>query len=326
VTDDRIRRLALFALAAAVLGTLAALVYFGFRIPDRFATQVWSAHYFHGLIPQAPFPAFSTVQVSSDASPQVREVHFYVFGSDGGGRDLLALTARAVVPSLQLVALALIARMFLGIGAGFVIATGTEPLKTIARAAGGWIAGFPYLALAVLVIQSFTGGPSTSAVPGRTRLIGFVVAIAVVGWRDIAELVASRMQWVNAQPFALGGRAMGSSGLGFFRRHAWPFVRQALTVELSFQASAVLVLLAELGFLQYYLGGFTQLFEGIGPPSPSFQLATQPELGQMMSDVRLYLLRQELAPALVPALALALAALSFELLGRAMRGKTDLPT
>jgi ABC-type dipeptide/oligopeptide/nickel transport system permease subunit len=314
------------ALAIALLASLAVLVYVGLRIPDRWATEVWSAHYFHGIIPQPPFPPLSTVQVSSGASPQVREIHFYVFGSDGGGRDLLALTARAVVPSAELVVLALIARMFLGIGAGFVIATGTEPLKTIARSAGGWIAGFPYLALAVLIIQSFTGGPSAVAVTGRTRLIGFVVAIAVVGWRDIAELVASRMQWVDAQPFALGARALGSSGLGLFRRHAWPYLRQGLTIELSFQASAVLVLLAELGFLQYYLGGFTQVSEGINQVAPSFQLATQPELGQMMSDVRLYLLRQEFAPALVPALALALAALSFELLGRALRGRTDLPT
>jgi ABC-type dipeptide/oligopeptide/nickel transport system permease subunit len=326
VSADRTRRLGLLALAAALLASLAVLVILGLRMPDQWATEVWAAHYFHGTIPQPPFPPLSTVQVSSAANPQLRDIHFYVFGSDGGGRDLLALTARAVMPSLELVVLALAARMILGIGAGFLIAAGTEPLKTIARSAGGWIAGFPYLALAVLIIQSFTGGPSTLPAPGRARLLGFVVAIAVVGWRDVAELVASRMQWVDAQPFALGARALGSSGLGLFRRHAWPYLRQALTVELSFQASAVLVLLAELGFLQYYLGGFTQVFEGINQIAPSFQLATQPELGQMMSDVRLYLLRQEFAPALVPAVTLAVAALSFELLGRALRGKTDLPT
>jgi ABC-type dipeptide/oligopeptide/nickel transport system permease subunit len=326
VSNSRVQRLVLVALAIALLASLAGMVFAGFRIPDRFATDVWAAHYFHGTIPQPPFPPLSTVEVSSANTPQLREVHFYVFGSDGGGRDLLALTARAVVPSLELVVLALIARMVLGIGAGFLIAAGDEPLKTIAASAGGWIAGFPYLALAVLIIQSFTGGPSTTAVPGRARLIGFVVAIAIVGWRDIAQLVASRMQWVDAQPFALGARAVGSSGLGLFRRHAWPYLRQALTIELSFQASAVLVLLAELGFLQYYLGGFTQVSEGINQVAPSFQLATQPELGQMMSDVRLYLLRQEFAPALVPAVTLALAALSFELLGRALRGRTDLPT
>jgi len=324
VSHRRIRPVLLLALATVLLATLAALVVIGLRIPDVWATQVWAGGFIHGTVALPPFPAFTTVDVFSSDNTPLHGSHFYLFGSDAGGRDLLAVTSRAVVPSLELVILALIGRMVLGIGAGFLIASGTEPLRTIARSVGGWIAGFPYLALAVLVIQSFTGGPSTGAVPGPTRLLAFVVAIAVVGWRDIAELVASRTQWVNAQEFALGARAVGSSGLGFFRRHTWPYLRQALTVELSFQASAVLVLLAELGFLQYYLGGFTQLFEQ--GSSPSFQLATQPELGQLMSDVRLYLLRQELGPALVPALALALAALSFELLGRALRGRTDFRT
>ena len=323
MSHRRIRPVLLLALATALLATLAAMVVIGLRIPDVWATQVWAGGFIHGTISQPPFPGLSTVEVFALDNPQLHETHFYLLGSDAGGRDLLAVTSRAVVPSLELVILALIGRMVLGIGAGFLIASGTEPLRTIARSAGGWIAGFPYLALAVLVIQSFTGGPSTVAVPGPTRLLAFVVAIAVVGWRDVAELVASRTQWVNAQEFALGARAVGSSGLGFFRRHTWPYLRQALTIELSFQASAVLVLLAELGFLQYYLGGFTQLSEGA---SASFQLATQPELGQLMSDVRLYLLRQELGPALVPALALALAALSFELLGRALRGRTDFRT
>jgi oligopeptide transport system permease protein len=324
VSNSRTQRLVLVTLAIALLATLTALIVIGLRIPDVWATQVWAGGFIHEKISLPPFPAFSTVEVFSFDNPQLHESHFFLFGSDGGGRDLFAVTSRAVVPSLELVVLALIGRMVLGVGAGFLIAAGTEPLRTIARSAGGWIAGFPYLALAVLVIQSFTGGPSTVAVPGPTRLIAFVVAIAVVGWRDVAELVASRTQWVNAQEFALGARAVGSGGLGFFRRHTWPYLRQALTVEVSFQARAVLVLLAELGFLQYYLGGFRQLFEQ--GSVPSVQLATQPELGQLMSGVRLYLLRQELAPALVPAMALALAALSFELLGRALRGRTDFRT
>jgi ABC-type dipeptide/oligopeptide/nickel transport system permease subunit len=313
----------LTALSVALLGGLAVFVVLGLRIPDEWATVVWAGGFINGNITQTPFPPLSTVNVYALDS-QAHATHFYLLGSDGGGRDLVALTARAAVPSLELVALALVARMLLGIGAGALIATGREPWRTIARSAGGWIAGFPYLALAVLVIQSFTGGPGAPAVPGRTRLIAFVVAMAIVGWRDIAELVASRMQWVNTQPFAMGARAVGSTGLGFFRRHAWPFLRQALAIELSFQASAVLVLLAELGFIQYYLGGAIQLFDE--PNNPSFALATQPELGQLLADARLYLLRQELAPALVPALALAAAALSFDLLARALRGRTEFRT
>jgi ABC-type dipeptide/oligopeptide/nickel transport system permease subunit len=248
--------------------------------------------------------------------------HYYLLGSDAGGRDLLAVTARGAIPSLELVGIALLARMLLGIIAGVLIAAGARWVRTVTRAAGGWIAGFPYLALAVLVITAFTGGPSTIAKPGIARLFGFVVAIAIVGWRDIAEVVAGRVEWVRLQPFALGAKAVGSQGFGFFRRHVWPYLRPALSVELSYQASAVLVLLAELGFLQYYLGGFTAVVE---EGSIAYRLANQPELGQLLSDVRIYAIRQQLVPALVPALALVLTALAFELLGRAFRGRADQP-
>jgi len=210
--------------------------------------------------------------------------------------------------------------------AGFGIASGSTPFRTAARAAGGWIAGFPYLALAVLVIQAFTGGPNATGQSALIRLLGFVVAISVVGWRDVAEVVAGRITWVQTQPFAMGAHAVGSSGLDFFGRHVWPYLRPALMVELSFQAAAVLVLLAELGFLQYYLGGFTILNEGDVGFVPGFTLANTPELGQLLSAVRLYALRNEYFPVLVPALALALAALAFEFIGRAFRGRADLPT
>ncbi len=315
----------LAVLAVFTLLCLSILVIAGLAIPNYWATQVWAGGFTHNTIILPPFPPLSSVHVFAADNPQANlQSHFYLLGSDAGGRDLFALTARGALPSLELVGLALVARIILGVAAGFGIALGAAPLGTIVRAAGGWIAGFPYLALAVLVIQAFTGGPSAPIEPGPMRLIAFVVAIAIVGWRDIAEVVAGRIEWVEAQPFALGARAVGSGGLGFFRRQVWPYLRPALAVEFSFQASAVLVLLAELGFLQYYIGGSIGISEEGG--GVAFHLATQPELGQLLSDVRLYELRQEFAPVLVPAVALALGALAFEILGRALRGRADLPT
>ena len=323
---ERRRSIALFALAAALLCGLTVLLIIGLMVPQRWSTQVWAGGFINNTITQTPFPPLSNVEVFPIENPPARlEKHFYLLGSDAGGRDLFALTARGALPSLELVGLALVARMLLGLLAGFGIAVGVAPLRTVARAAGGWIAGFPYLAFAVLVIQAFTGGPTAVAQPGYGRLIAFAAAIAVVGWRDIAEVVAGRIQWVEAQPFSLGARALGAGGFGLFRRHVWPYLRPALAIEMSFQASAVLVLLAELGFLQYYLGGFTAYAEDTFSVA-AFRLANQPELGQLLSDVRLYELRQIYAPVLVPAAALALAALAFEVLGRAFRGRGDLRT
>ena len=316
----------LAGLGGIILAGLAALVVVGNRISDYWATQIWAGGFIGDKVVLAPFPPNSNVELFSLSDPNNHQTHYFLLGSDAGGRDLFALVAKGALPSMELVALALAARMLLGLIAGFGIAAGSTPFRAAARAAGGWIAGFPYLALAVLVIQAFTGGPSTTGQPALIRLFGFVVAISVVGWRDVAEVVAGRITWVQSQPFAMGARAVGSSGLDFFGRHVWPYLRPALMVELSFQAAAVLVLLAELGFLQYYLGGFTILNEGDVGFVPGFTLANTPELGQLLSAVRLYALRNEYFPVLVPAFAIALAALAFEIIGRAFRGRTDLPT
>lgn len=314
----------LATLGLVILAGLAALVVIGARIPDFWATHIWAGGFINDKPVLTPFPPFSSVQVFALDDPNFHQTHYYLLGSDAGGRDLFALVAKGAMPSVLLVAIALAVRMAIGVAAGFGIASGSTWLRSAARAAGGWIAGFPYLALAVLVIQAFTGGPSVLAQPGLARTLAFVIAISIVGWRDVAEVVAGRIEWVQSQPFAMGARAVGSTGLDFFGRHVWPYLRPALMVELSFQAAAVLVLLAELGFLQYYLGGFTAYSEDTQGVA-GFHLANTPELGQLLSDVRMYALRNQFFPVLVPAFALALAALGFEIIGRAFRGRTDLP-
>src|SRR5436190_7814468 len=284
----RLRSRILAVLGVVILAGLALLVVIGAQVSDFWATHIWAGGFINNTATLAPFPAFSSVEVFSLDDPNFHQVHYYLLGSDAGGRDLFALVAKGALPSLVLVALALAGRMLIGVVAGFGIASGATVFRSTARAAGGWIAGFPYLALAVLVIQAFTGGPSTIAQPGLARTLAFVIAISIVGWRDVAEVVAGRITWVQSQPFAMGARAVGSSGLDFFGRHVWPYLRPALMVELSFQASAILVLLAELGFLQYYLGGFTVFNEGDVSFVPGFTIANTPVLGQLLPAVRLY--------------------------------------
>jgi ABC-type dipeptide/oligopeptide/nickel transport system permease subunit len=88
-----------------------------------------------------------------------------------------------------------------------------------------------------------------------------------------------------------------------------PHLRPVLTVETAFQASAVLVLLGELGYLNFFLGT---------PAVFNQVLLPQPELGQLLSVARDYILRQDWTPVLAPAGGIALLALAFELLGLAL--------
>jgi peptide/nickel transport system permease protein len=247
--------------------------------------------------------------------------HLFILGSDGGGRDMLGLLARASLPSFTLVGLVVLARTLVGVLAGFAMAAGSGVVRALSRGMGRWVAGFPYLALAIIVVQALSPSPDE-----RTTL-AFVVGMSLVGWREIAEVTARVVEGVRVQPYSEAAKALGSEGFTFLRRHVLPHLRPALATELPFQASAVLVLLGELGFLQVYLGGraipfITDTSTGHGPLTTSYRLLSSPELGQMLADARNYILKEQWLPVMMPALTLALLALAFELLGLAMRYRT----
>jgi ABC-type dipeptide/oligopeptide/nickel transport system permease subunit len=302
------------AVGVLILLGLGALLTIGLLEPLKWSTTVWTFAIGHGAhaVHLPPFSAFSTMDVF-DADNNGHGTHFYLFGSDDGGRDLLALTARGTLPSLVLVALVVVARFIIGVLAGLAMGLGNGPVRRLSRGMSRWVIGFPYLALAIIVIH---------ALSPRTKLLAFVVGMAVVGWRDVAEVVAERIEYVRSQPFAMSAQALGTRGLTFFRIHVLPHLRPALAVELPFQASAVLVLLAELGFLKVFLGGVITLSEG-EPGDQPVQLLTRPELGQLLSDAYRYILHYQFEPVLVPALTIALGALAFELIGTGLRSRME---
>jgi ABC-type dipeptide/oligopeptide/nickel transport system permease subunit len=299
----------------ALMGTLLVL---GLSVDQRWITGI----YLIGRPPgtehwQAPpFGLLTHLEVYSRGGGQLAGAHTYLLGSDAGGRDLLALIARGSLPSLAVVGAAVFGRLLVGVLAGIAMGLGSTTVRTISRGMGRWVAGFPYLALAIIVVQ---------ALSAQSRFAAFVVAMALVGWRDVAEVTAEHVEAVMLQPYASAAKALGSEGVTFFRRHVVPHLRPALAIELPFQAGAVLVLLAELGYLGVHLGKATQLFASAGGGRGQILVATlaQPELGSLLSDARTYILQEQWVPVLIPALAIGLLALTFEFIGYALRGRAD---
>jgi peptide/nickel transport system permease protein len=295
----------------AVLGLMAALVVGGLREAPYWTNDVWAGGHLSNRILLPPFPPLSNLYLFNvDLSAHAQ--HFFLLGSDGAGRDLLALVARAAIPSLELVGVVVVARFVVGTLIGMAMGFGSAIAREAAQAVGSVVIGFPYLALAAVAIQGF--------VP-KGRPLAFVVGMALVGWRDIAELVAERVEHVRSQSFAVAARALGTDGIRFFRLHVIPFLRPAIGVEFPFQVSAALVLLAELGYIQVFLGP-TIALENYG--GPATVVITKPELGQLLSLTREYVLAGQFWPAIVPALTIAVIALGFELIGTAVRGRSRL--
>lgn len=320
LTPSRRRALLLTAAALFIFGLLALMLVAGLLQPRKWSRDVWVEGIVPGSASSFKTPPYGLMSylLPYHEDGTTEGTHLFILGSDGGGRDMLGLLARGALPSLTLVALVVVARTVVGILAGFAMAAGSGPVRAVSRGMGRWVAGFPYLALAVIVVEALS--PS----PDQRTAIAFVVGMSLVGWREIAEVTARVVESVRIQPYSEAARALGSEGLTYLRRHVLPHLRPALATELPFQASAVLVLLGELGFLQVYLGGRAIPFvadtaQGHGPLTASYQLLSSPELGQMLADARNYILKEQWLPVMMPALTLALLALAFEMLGLALR-------
>ncbi|HEY8953427.1 MAG TPA: hypothetical protein VIP78_12810 [Candidatus Dormibacteraeota bacterium] len=293
-----------------LLASQLALFIYGLTVPVKWYTGIYVGGFVHGTgqIRTAPFGIFSNLDVFTLDATSAGS-HFYLLGSDPGGRDLLALVAHGAIPSLELVAIVVAARLAVGLLAGLAMGLGSRLVAGISDGIGSWIIGFPYLALAIIVIETLAP---------RGREFAFIVGMAIVGWRDIAVLVAERVEFVRTQPFSTAAESLGTRGLRFFQLHVVPFLRPVLTIEVAFQASAVLVLLAELGYLQVYIGPVIRLTQ---EGANSIPLITQPELGQLLAESRRYILYRQMEPVLVPAAAVVSLALAFELVGTALRGR-----
>ncbi len=298
------------AFGLGLVGILAALLSVGLAQPAKWYTGIYAFGLASGSQgPQLPpFGPFSNVDVWT-VEPRSVGTHFYLLGSDPAGRDLLGLVAHATIPSLELVAVVVAARLFVGLIAGLAMGLGSQLVSRISDGIGSWIIGFPYLALAIVVIETLAP---------RGKEFAFVIGMSIVGWRDIAVLVAETVERVRTQPFSTAADALGTQGLRFFQLHVVPFLRPVLTIEVAFQASAVLVLLAELGYLQVFLGPVTRLTQ-LG--DNSVPVISQLELGQLLALSRRYILYKQMDPVLVPAFAIVAMALAFELLGTALRGR-----
>lgn len=320
LTPSRQRAILLSAAAVVVFGLLAVMITAGLLQPRKWSLDIWVEGLAPGGATDFKTPPFGLMAylLPFHENGTNEGYHLYVLGSDGGGRDMLGLLARGALPSFTLVAAVVAVRTLVGVVAGFAMAAGSGLARAVSRGMGRWIAGFPYLALAIIVVQALS--PS----PDRRTTLAFIVGMSLVGWREIAEVTARVVEGVRIQPYSEAARALGSEGLTYLRRHVLPHLRPALAAELPFQASAVLVLLGELGFLQVYLGGRAIPFfiDAANNPSPlaaAYRLAPSPELGQMLADARNYILKEQWLPVMMPALTLALLALGFELLGIAMR-------
>lgn len=250
------------------------------------------------------------------AAPPFKPTLTFPWGTDQLGRDIQALVLAGAGRTLSLAFFGMLARLFLGAILGLLAGwqRGGWFDRLVTGAIGTW-AAFPATIFAMLVIQ---------ALGIQQGMWVFVVAISFVGWGEVAQFVRGQVISLSAQPFVESARSVGARVDQILVRHIFPNLVNPLVVLAALEMGGVLMLLAELGFLNIFMGGGFKVMTGeSGSAAPIIaHFSDVPEWGALIANIRDQW-RSHPWMALYPGLALFLAIVGFNLFGEGLRRFLD---
>jgi peptide/nickel transport system permease protein len=274
------------------------------------------------LAPQDPMVVFNDAMMIGDkvyipASLPVPpfELNQFVLGTDNVGRDLYSRLLNAIRPTLFLCLTIAAVRLMLGITFGLF---------------SGWYMGMverliDTLISASLAVPILLFSLAALSFMGERMLLNFIIALSLTGWANTAVFVKNRTQTIIQAPYIEGARAVGVKPGDILRRYILPQLWPALPALIAFELSAVLLLVAELGFLGMFIGD--AFVRQVADPNSSGTIAVGltarvPELGQMLSDFWSKMIRTPWEIGIVGT-AVFLQIFAFNMLGEGLRRLMD---
>ncbi|MEV8631997.1 ABC transporter permease [Streptosporangium sp. NPDC051023] len=214
-------------------------------------------------------------------------------GTDGQGRDVLSRlvwgTQASLVAGLVPVAVAGTLGTLLGIVAGL----GGPRLENTVMRGLDVIFAFPAVLLAISIAASLGAG-----------LVSMLVALSVILVPAVARVVVTEVAGLRELDFMQAARASGARWPTIARWHVLPNILPQVSVYCSALVGLCVVLGAGLSFLGL----------GVAPP--------RAEWGAMVDDLRQHVFTAPLL-ALLPAAAIFLASVVFNVLGEGLRSHFD---
>jgi peptide/nickel transport system permease protein len=217
----------------------------------------------------------------------------HLLGNDALGRDILARAIFGARASLEIGVLAPLIASLIGAAIGALSGYFRGRFETLAIGATDVLLAFPPLVLA-LAIVAYLG----------QSVINVILVLAVLTVPAVTRVARAATLAVREREFVTAARALGASHLRILLREILPNILPPLVAYFLVLVAVTIVAEGILSFL------------GLGVPPP------QPSWGSMIADGRDSL---DIAPhiAFIPAIAMFLTVLAFNLVGDGLRALTD---
>lgn len=217
----------------------------------------------------------------------------HVFGTDKLGRDLLVRTFEGGRVSLMIAFAAVLVNLIIGMIYGGISGYFGGTVDNVMMRIVEVVNGIPYLIVVVLLMMVLEPGIFT-----------MVVAYATVGWTGMARLVRGQCLSLKNQEFVVAAEAMGAKASRIIGRHLLPNTLSVIIINVTLAVPSAIFTEA---FLSY-------IGMGVPVPQPSWGMLAQ----EGASVFQLY--PHQLW---IPAIAISLTMLSFNLLGDGLRDAFD---
>ncbi len=277
-----------FIIGSLLVVLLVLVVVLGPELAPHNPYKVKRIQWIDGEVHKAPFPP-------SD---------LYPLGTDDQGRDQLSLLLYGARVTLVMAFVATVVRLLLGLILGIV--AGWWPGSLFDRAVAAVTelqAAIPGLILAMLIIL---------AIGVRRGQVAFIVALSLVGWGEVAQIVRGHVLTIRNKLYIMAARAVGLNSANILSRHVLPNLLPALLVLAALEMGAALLLLGELGFVQLFIGGGRSVFNLAQMEMHHY--FDVPDWGAMLGSSWRWFRSYPWFP-LAPALAFFVAILGFNLFG-----------
>lgn len=270
-----------------------------------------------GLTKANPYQTHGVLTIDTKIQvPPFKPSVEFPWGSDYVGRDIQAQVFYGARQTLSLAFFAMVARLFLGVILGILAGwqRGGWLDRLISGAVGVW-AAFPVTLFAMILIQGLGI---------QQGMWVFIFALSVVGWGEVAQIVRSQVISIKLQPYIESARSVGSRSDQILQRHVLPNIINSLIVMAALEMGGVMMLLAELGYLNIFLGGgFRAMIGEVGNMQPVIVFFSDvPEWAALIANVRAWW-RSYPWMALYPGLAFFISIIAFNVLGEGLRRFLD---
>ena len=219
--------------------------------------------------------------------------HVHIFGTDRLGRDMWTRLFDGGRVSLMIAFSAVFVNLIIGIIYGGISGYYGGAVDNIMMRIVEIVNGIPYLIVVVLLMMVLPQGIFT-----------MVVAYATVGWTGMARLVRGQALALKNQEFVVAAEAMGAKPSRIIARHLLPNALSVIIINVTLAVPSAIFTEA---FLSYI---------GLGVPVPHSSWGILAQDGSQVFQVypeKLW----------IPAIAISITMLSFNLLGDGLRDAFD---